>query len=335
LPTLISGDAFVEILNLPNNSVDLCLTDPPYGLDRLTPDWSVSKVNDKRNQQVVTSLPAGMKFDRQQSYRLQEWMTEISSQILAKLKPGAFFFCFSSPRLYHRTACAIEDAGFLIRDQYEWLYTQNQPKAMSLFHFVERRKYLTEKEKDQLIHFLDGWKTPQIKSNHEPICVAQKPLNGTFLDNYIEHEVGLVNTKEKIGIDGSSFPSNLLCDEESPDLLQRHFLVPKPTKTEKGEFNFHKTVKPLGLCEYLIRLTTRPGQVVLDPFAGSGTTLVAAQNAGRDHIGIELNHEYIEIINRRLKLPDVARIEDDKVLGRTETDITHSFDNLTDRVVGE
>lgn len=302
MPQIICGDAFVEIPTIPDNTIDLCLTDPPYGLDKLSNDWSVSEVNDKRNQQVVTSLPAGMKFDRQQGYALQKWMTEISSQLLQKLKPGAFFFCFTSPRLYHRVACAIEDAGFLIKDQYEWLYTQNQPKAMSLFHFIERRKHLSEKEKEQLIHFLDGWKTPQIKSNHEPICVAQKPLEGTFLDNYIEHEVGLVDTKEKIGQDGASFPSNLLCDEDAEPLLQKHFLVPKPTKTEKGEFNTHKTVKPVGLCEYLIRLTTRPGQIVLDPFAGSGTTLRAAKNAGRDYYGIELNREYVGIINQRLEL---------------------------------
>jgi site-specific DNA-methyltransferase (adenine-specific) len=240
-----------------------------------------------------------MRFDRRQGYELQKWMTEIAIHLLRLLKPGGFFCCFSSPRLYHRMACAIEDAGFLIKDMYEWLYTQNQPKAMSLNHVINRHKLLTDAEKKILISFLDGWKTPQVKSNHEPIVLAQKPLSDDFLNNYLLHEVGLVDTKQRLGTK-QSFPSNVLCDEDCDEQLQHHFLVPKPNKTEKGEFNSHKTVKPIGLCEYLIRLCTREGHRVLDPFAGSGTTLVAAKQAGRDYLGIELNREYIEIIERRL-----------------------------------
>ena len=63
---------------------------------------------------------------------------KISKEIFRILKPGGFFFSFASPRLYHRMTCAIDDAGFEIRDSFIWLYTQNQPKAMSLNHFVKR-----------------------------------------------------------------------------------------------------------------------------------------------------------------------------------------------------
>ena len=59
-------------------------------------------------------------------------------------------------------------------------------------------------------------------------------------------------------------------------------------------------MKPIKLMEYLVKLVTPPGGTVLDPFAGSGTTLLAAQNLGFDSIGIELNPEYIAIINSRL-----------------------------------
>jgi DNA modification methylase len=65
--------------------------------------------------------------------------------------------------------------------------------------------------------------------------------------------------------------------------------------------NIHPTVKPLKLMEYLCTLTKTPtGGIVLDPFAGSGTTLLAAKNVGRDYIGIEREEEYIEIIKARL-----------------------------------
>lgn len=71
---------------------------------------------------------------------------------------------------------------------------------------------------------------------------------------------------------------------------------------KKGDFNLHRTVKPLSLCEYIISLTTYSHEaIVLDPFAGSGTTLVAAKNLERRFIGIDINKEYIEIAKRRIK----------------------------------
>lgn len=80
----------------------------------------------------------------------------------------------------------------------------------------------------------------------------------------------------------------------------RFFYTAKANKRERGEGNTHPTVKPLALMAYLVRLVTPPGGVVLDPFAGSGTTLIAARNEGLSAIGIEAEAEYIEIIQRRL-----------------------------------
>jgi DNA modification methylase len=299
---LICGDSFVELGKLDPDSMHLCLTDPPYGLDKMTVGWNAEKVQSAKNARVVTSLPAGMRFDRRQGYDLYDWMKIVSEEVFRVLKPGAFFCVFSSPRLYHRVACAVEDAGFLIRDMYEWIYTTSQPKAMSLDHFISRRKDLGETEKTALKEKLRGWKTPQVKSNHEPMVFAQKPLEETFLKNYEAHGVGLVDTSRTLGSSEGMFPSNILCDGLSDDLLPKYFVVPKPSRGERGAFNNHRTVKPLALCEYFISLLTSPGQVVLDPFAGSGTTLVAAKNLDRTYYGIELNEDYCAIIRRRLSL---------------------------------
>ena len=65
--------------------------------------------------------------------------------------------------------------------------------------------------------------------------------------------------------------------------------------------NNHPTVKPIALMEYLINMVTREGQIVLDPFAGSGSTLIAAKKLGRKYIGIELEPEYVKIAEARLK----------------------------------
>ena len=79
-----------------------------------------------------------------------------------------------------------------------------------------------------------------------------------------------------------------------PERLQKHF--------SRG--NSHPTVKTVALCEYLIKMVTPKGGLVLDPFAGSGSTLVAAKQNGYDYIGIELTEDYIPIIKARLSLPD-------------------------------
>ena len=68
--------------------------------------------------------------------------------------------------------------------------------------------------------------------------------------------------------------------------------------------NIHPTVKPIALMEYLVNLVSREGAIVLDPFAGSGSTLLACKNLNRDYIGIEMEPDYVEIINKRLNAPE-------------------------------
>ncbi|OQB01609.1 MAG: Modification methylase DpnIIB [Parcubacteria group bacterium ADurb.Bin216] len=64
--------------------------------------------------------------------------------------------------------------------------------------------------------------------------------------------------------------------------------------------NIHPTVKPLALMEYLVKLVSREGQVVLDPFMGSGTTGMACKRLGREFIGIEMMPDYMEIAKARI-----------------------------------
>jgi site-specific DNA-methyltransferase (adenine-specific) len=299
LNRIVPGDAEVLLGEIEDNSIDLVLTDPPYFLDKMDNGWDPKKVSKVTDYcRVVRSLPPGMRFDKEQGKRFYEWYLRIAQQMHRVLKPGGFFFSFSSPRLYHRAVSAIDDAGFLIRDCLIWLYTQNQPKAMSLDHFIERAGF-DKGTKTMLKHRFSGWKTPQIKSCFEPIVMAQKECEGTFLNNMMKYGVSLINTNVTVG--EGMFPSNCVTTEKISRDMDRCFLLPKPTKQEKGDFNTHKTVKPLALCEYIIALTTFSNDaVVLDPFAGSGTTAVAAKKLGRRFIGIEINQEYVQIAETRL-----------------------------------
>ena len=299
LDQIICGDALEILPRLPANSVDLVLTDPPYFLDKLDNEWTPERAARRfYKSQAVFHLPPGMKFDPNQGRRMYEWYLAVSRELLRVLKPGGFFFSFSSPRLLHRMACAVEDAGFHIRDTFLWLYTQNQPKAMGVAHFIERMP-LSEDTKQSLKERLSGWKTPQVKSCYEPIIVAQKPYEGTFLENMLQYGVGLFHTEVRIG--QNMFPANVLLVEGIEETLDKYFLVPKPSVEERGAFNQHPAVKPLALCEYLIQLAAPEGAVVLDPFLGSGTTALAARNLMRRYIGIEINPEYVAIACKRLQ----------------------------------
>ncbi|MBU4338825.1 site-specific DNA-methyltransferase [Patescibacteria group bacterium] len=299
LNQIILGDSLEILSKIEDNSIDIVLTDPPYFLDKLDNNWQYKKVEDTRNQQIIKSLPAGMKFDRKQGQEFYKWYLIISEQIYRILKPGGFFFSFSSPRLYHRMASAVDDAGLEIRDCFLWLYTQNQAKAMSVNHFIDKME-ISDKEKKGIKEKFDGWKTPQIKSCFEPIVMSQKPADGTYLNNMLKNNIGLMNTNVRVG--DNMFPANILTVDSINELIDKSFLIGKPTKKEKGDFNNHKTVKPVEICEHIIKLTAfYKNAVILDPFIGSGTTAVAAKKLGLNYIGIDSNPEYIKISEKRLE----------------------------------
>ena len=306
---IICSDTLELLPQIESDSIDVVLTDPPYFLDKLDNNWDYEEVVNKNNQYTIKSLPAGMKFDREQGKKFYTWYLKISEEIFRILKPGGFFFSFSSPRLYHRMASAIDDVGFEIRDAFMWLYTQNQAKAMGVDHFIKKMN-IDERTKEKIKEKLNGWKTPQIKSCFEPIAMAQKPTDQTYLNNILKHEVGLFNTNVRIG--DNMYPANVFTIDSINELIDKTFLLPKPTKKEKGEYNDHKTVKPLAICEYLIKLSAfSKNAVVLDPFVGSGTTAVAAKKLGKNYIGIDANEKYVKISEKRLKelddKPDLFR----------------------------
>lgn len=281
---IYNQDCLVGLKSIPNASIDIVITDPPYFIDGMGSDWNSKELKKKTSKaEVIKSLPVGMKFDPAQGKRFQDFMSEVSNEIYRVLKPGAFFICFSQARLYHRLAVAVEDAGFEVRDMLGWVY-QGQAKAFTQDHFVKKDKSLTEKEKQEIIKKLGGRKTPQLKPCIEPMVLAQKPKDGTFIENWLSYQTGLVDTS--VSLDGS-FPGNLM-------------VVPKPSKKEKGDDNTHLTVKPLKLIEHLIKLFTIENQIVLDPFIGSGTHALAARNQNRNYIGFERDNEYFKIAQKRI-----------------------------------
>jgi DNA modification methylase len=263
----------------------MVLTDPPYFLDGLDPGWKKGRDGSTRATGTVGTLPVGMKFDPKQGIQLYRFLAPIASELHRVLKPGSFALCFSQPRLSHRVSLAFEEAGFEIRDQIAWHFTgQSQFKAFGQEHFV-RRKNICESEKSKIILSLEGRKTPQLRPQHETIILAQKPREGTFVDNWQQWRTGLMDARKTLH---GKMASNVM-------------VVEKPRGEERRSAGGHLTPKPIELLGHLIELFSSPDQLIIDPFLGSGSTAVAAIRTGRSCLGIEIMQSYATIAERRVR----------------------------------
>ena len=276
------ADCRPAMQRLSDGSVSLVLTDPPYFIDGMDDDWDHARLRSRVKPGVIGGLPAGMKFDRAQGRNLYNFLLPIAGEWARLLKPGGFALCFSQPRLIHHTAMALEDAGFEIRDMLAWRY-EGQPKAFKQEHFVRRKRHLPPQERERMIRDLEGRKTPQLKPQMELIALAQLPRDGTFVDNWLRHRAGLIDTANPL-ISPGQFPGTVIP-------------VPKPRK----RFG-NMAVKPVDLLRHLIRIFCAAGEraVVLDPFAGSGSAGVAARMEGRGFIGFEKDEQTAKAANKRV-----------------------------------
>jgi hypothetical protein len=149
---VLHGDCREVLRQLPDCSVDAIVTDPPYELGFMNKVWDSTGI----------------------AYDVTVWQ-----ECLRVLKVGGHLLAFGGSRTYHRLACAIEDAGFQIRDQIMWVYGSGFPKSLNI-------------GKQEGCETWQGWGTA-LKPAHEPIVMARKPLVGTVANNVLTHGVGGIN----------------------------------------------------------------------------------------------------------------------------------------------
>lgn len=277
---LFHGDCLEVMKSVPSGSVHMVATDPPYFIDGLDDEWKKGKLDKQQaKQRVVGGMPVGMKFDRQQGPRLQSFMKQVSLEMFRLLKPGGFCVSFAFPRLSHHLAMALELTGFEIRDNLAWrFHSHAQAKAFTVKHFVDRMDK-PQAWKDKAKRLIGERRTPQLRPQYESILLAQKPKDGTMVENFLEHGTGLINWSATMG-------------EKTPSTV---------IEVEKQPVKGHLTAKPVSLMQHLIELFSSPGHIVLDPFLGSGTTAIAAQRCGRRCLGIEIDQDYLEMAGERLR----------------------------------
>lgn len=291
LNKLYNGNSIELIKKIDNDSIHLILSDIPYGIGY--EDWDVlhnntnsaflgsSKAQEKAGsvfKRRGKPLNGWSEADKKIPFEYQQWCSSWASEWLRVLKPGASAFIFAGRRMAHRCICAMEDAGFIFKDMISWEKDSAPHRAQRISEVYKRRNDEINKEK------WEGWRIGNLRPVFEPILWFQKPykLGATLADNVINHEVGAFN-----------------------DVLWNKYTINSQniikTKKEKGDHGLHPTQKPLLLMNALIELTTLPGQVVLDPFMGSGSTCVAAKSLNRQYIGFELDKNYFDIAQDRIK----------------------------------
>jgi site-specific DNA-methyltransferase (adenine-specific) len=291
LDTLIVGDSREELRILPSDFVHLILSDIPYGIG--VEDWDI--LHDNTNSAFSGSSPAQEKAgaifrrrgkpingwseaDRAIPKEYYEWCSSWAADWLRVLKPGGTAFVFAGRRYAHRCVCALEDAGFSFKDMLAWIRERAPHRAQRVSVVFDRRGDQASSQE------WEGWRVGNLRPSFEPILWFTKPykIGTTIADNALSQGIGPFNEEEFVRY--VRRPDNVIDSGFSPE-----------------EAGLHPTQKPTKLMQALIALTTKPGQIVLDPFAGSGTTAVAARNLGRHFIAYEINANYAATFRERLE----------------------------------
>lgn len=438
---LYQGDCRVIMGLMASNSIDAIVTDPPYHLVTGKKGGSgAASLNEQSpaGRSRVTTGFMGQAWDGGDvAFRPETW-----AAALRVAKPGAYLVAFGGTRTYHRLTCAIEDAGWEIRDCLMWIFGSGFPKSLDVSKAIDKMagvtradlgpnpnskgrtfdmrgsNLMTPRRVDDAGDIVRitvpaseygkewaGWGTG-LKPAYEPIIVARKPVEGTVADNVLKWGTGAMNIdgcrvgtgedkidggcvgttalhgggiKTRVPVDFTTgrWPANVIHDgsedvvgvfpnapgqlidqkvdpgarknqsvygamkrnrdEPSADSdnegevgfkmkpgarrmdegsAARFFYTAKASGSDRGHEewdalplfdepagafrNTHPTVKPLALMRYLLTLVSRDGSLVIDPFVGSGSTLVAAKQLGRDAVGMDLDPGHLEIAIRRL-----------------------------------
>ena len=290
---------------------DSVVTDPPYGIEYLGNSWD--------------------SYKNCVAFKEETWKS-----ISKTLKPGGYLLIFGASKTFHRLVSAVEDSELKIKDVLMWLYGQGMPKSQNMGKKNPNWEGWGTGLKPCYEPILLAQKPIEEKTivkNLEKHGVGAMNIEESRLDSgrwpgNVIHD-GSEEVEEqfaKFGDRGNGWSRNYgvedyqgrqygggvfggggyigettYCDEGT---ASRFFYSTKSSVKERTHNrtieNNHPTVKNLELMKYLIKLITPTGGTVYDPFAGSGTTLIAAKDIGFDSVGVEMSEEYCEIIGNRI-----------------------------------
>ena len=259
--TLYQGNSLEILPLLEAGQFTACVCDPPYHLTQTNRKGSPRNNDPKNPRSRTRPVPKGFMGKAWDggdiAFRVEFWR-----EVLRVLKPGAMLLAFGGTRTFHRLTCAIEDAGFEIRDCLMWLYGSGFPKSLDISKAIDkaagaRREIVGRRSQPDIrggnynnrrcrgkVEILDslpatklakrwnGWGTA-LKPAWEPVVLAMKPLGGTFAENARRHGVAGLN----IGASRVSVGKGGRCRGEK---------TARKRYAESGSTNFATTLGPRG-----------------------------------------------------------------------------------------
>lgn len=328
---VLHGDSLDKLGMIKAESISALITDPPYGLGFMGKDWDKALPDPAIWSACLRVMKPG-------AHGLVFGGTRLWHRLAVHLEDSGFEIRDTLMWVYGSgfpksldVGKAIDKAAGAEREVVGIAGRSGAKRACMAGDFTGG-EYMESAPATDAAKQWDGWGTA-LKPAWEPILLIRKPLSGTVAANVQEHGTGGINVdgcrvgegtgkprpeytpNQRNAVYGTGmgggawentsgrWPTNFIPQEMAADLLgdkARFFYCPKASKKDRGDGNNHPTVKPQELMRWLCRLITPPGGTVLDPFAGSGSTLVAAKAEGFPSIGIEREAEYCGIIKGRL-----------------------------------
>ncbi len=267
---IIHGDCLTVLKDMPSDSVDLIVTSPPYA--------------DRRKRTY-----GGIHPDK-----YTEWLLPITEELRRVLKPqGTFILNIKEKAVKGERHTYVLETILGMREQ-KWLWTEE-------FIWYKKSCYPGKWSN----RFRDAWerclqfnKQRQFAMYQDSVMVKTGDWAKTRLKNLSETDKRRDESKVRSG-----FGKNVSNWLNRPMVYPSNVLHMASETSNKN----HSAAFPLGLPHWFIRLFTKPGDVVLDPFLGSGTTAVAAKLLGRHYVGIEVLQEYISIAENAVR--DLPRLK--------------------------
>ncbi|PUE55208.1 site-specific DNA-methyltransferase [Limnohabitans parvus II-B4] len=262
---LYNGDCLKELRHVEDNSIDLIITSPPYA--------------DQRK-----NIYGGTHADK-----YVEWFLPISAELLRVLKPTGSFVLNIKERVIDgerhtyvmELIIAMKKQGWLFTEEYIWhkknCYPGKWPNRFRdawerCIHFTKEKKFSMYQEEVRVP--MGDWKNSRLKMLSQTDKIRDESKVGSGFGKKIENWVG----REL------AYPTNVL-----------HLATECSNRSHAAAF-------PDSLPEWFIKLFTQSGDVVLDPFSGSGTSIRVSRNMNRNAIGIELLNEYCQLTANELGL---------------------------------
>ena len=296
METIILGDSLQELKNIPTESVDAVITDPPYGIAYGGNKWD--------NPHSLIKGSRAIKANSSQHRKnliFQEWCEQWIKEVDRILTPEGIFVTFGATRTIARVGAAINTTNLNIIQQSAWYYASGMSKGTNISKYVEaQEKYGNT--------FSKTLKQLELEGEGETYFIKEKSLGNLRAEKIFERKTYKPSTE--LGKQWNdwfvqlkpAYEPILFATKQGEYNIPSLFNNKKPTGSEVKlvEGVKHPTVKPLSLMRELISLTTKPDDLIVEPFLGSGTTLEAAIQTKRNIIGIELTEEYLPLIQARI-----------------------------------